>query len=155
MMNLAQRITDTSLKLYLPITQREGRAHRYESIFRTGVEAIKSNASAEDEELKARVAGNILKRLDRISGGACPTYGDTRVKVVQEFAELLVMDLFNQVCGRSVSKLTHQENPIADAIYFLTAQQINTRWDEHKKQHPKKVASTTATDDAEIDESEA
>jgi hypothetical protein len=154
MMNLAQRITDTSLKLYLPITQKEGRAHRYESIFRTGVEAIKINASAEDEELMARVAGNILKRLDRISGGVCPIYGDRRVETVKEFAELLVNDLFNQLCGRSVSKLTHQENHIADAIYFLTAQQIGARWDEHKKQHPKKAGLAAATGDEEIDDHE-
>jgi len=153
MMNLAQRITDTSLKLYLPITQKEGRAHRYESIFRTGVEAIKINASAEDEELKARVAGNILKRLDRISGGVCPIYGDIRVETVKEFTELLVKDLFNQLCGRSVSKLTHQENHIADAIYFLTAQQIGACWDEYKKQHPKKAALAT-TSNEEIDEYE-
>src|SRR5258708_14647565 len=71
MMNLAQRITNASLQLYLPITQKEGRAHRYESIFRTGVEVIKMNASAEVEELNMKVAGNILKRLERISGGNC------------------------------------------------------------------------------------
>ena len=154
MMNLAQRITDTSLKLYLPLTKKEGRVHRYETLFRTGVEAIKSNANIEDEELMARVAGNILKRLDRISGGPCPTYGDARVKIVQEFCEVLVKDLFSQYCGRSVSKLTHQENHLADAIYFLTAQQINARWDEYRKQHPKTASDAIETNGEEIDEDE-
>ena len=45
MMNLAQRITDTSLKLYSPSGKQKGRAHRFENLFRTGVEAIKSNAN--------------------------------------------------------------------------------------------------------------
>ena len=45
MVNLAQEITDTSLKLFLPLAYPEvGRAHRYESMFRTGVEVIKTNA---------------------------------------------------------------------------------------------------------------
>lgn len=154
LMNLAQSITDISLKLYLPLTKKEGRAHRYETIFRTGVEAIKSNASIDDEELMTRVAGNILKRLERISGGPCPTYGTAQVEAVKEFAELLVKQLFSKRCGRSVSKLTHEENHLADAIYFLTAQQINARWVEYRKQHPKKTGEAPAINDDEANENE-
>lgn len=152
MMSLAQSITDMSLKLYLPSTKREGRAHRYETLFRTGVEAIKSNASIDDEELAARVAGNILKRLDRISGGACPTYGIAQMVAAKDFAELLVKQLFSQRCGRSVSKLTHEENHLADAIYYLTSQQINARWDDYKRRYPKKGGENAETDGETSDE---
>ncbi|MBA2287075.1 MAG: type I-D CRISPR-associated protein Cas10d/Csc3 [Ktedonobacteraceae bacterium] len=150
LMNLAQKITDTSLKLYLPGTKREGRAHRFESIFRTGVEVIKTNATADDDILVAKVAGNILKRLERISGGARPTYGPAQVEAVQYFAELLVKELFGQVCRRSVSKLTHQENSLADAIFFLTMQQINARWDDYKKREPKRAEEALAADDEDV-----
>ncbi len=139
MVNLVQQITDTSLKLYLPLTQKEGRAHRYESIFRTGIEVIKTNAVTSDDELVAKVAGNILKRLDRISGGATPTYGESRVEIAGLFAELLVKRLFRELCQGSVSKLTHQENAYADAIYFFTAQQIRFQWEHYKQQKAKRL----------------
>lgn len=139
MVNLAQEITDTSLKLYLPFRSKEGRAHRYESIFRTGIEVIKTNASTSDEELIAKVAGNILKRLDRISGGAKPAYGEARVEIAEAFAKLLVIQMFRELCHGSISKLTHQENAYADAIYFFTAQQIQDRWDHHNQQKARRL----------------
>ncbi len=154
MMNLAQSITDTSLKLFFPSSKKEGRAHRFETLFRTGVEAIKSNAGIDDEELAARVAGNILKRLDRISGGYCPTYGSARIETVKEFTELLVKQLYRERCGRSVSKLTHEENHLADAIYYLTFQQVSQYWDEYRKQHPKTASDAAETNDEEINEDE-
>jgi CRISPR-associated protein Csc3 len=136
LMNLAQNITDTSLQLYLPTTRKEGRAHRYESLFRTGIEAIKSNAAADEDELIATVAGNILKRLDRIGGGKCLLYGEERIEAVRQLAKLLVRDLYRKRCGGSISKLTHLENVLANAVYFLTAQCISSLWKEQQKRHP-------------------
>ncbi len=154
MMNLAQKITDTSLKLYFPSRKQKGRAHRFENIFRTGVEAIKSNANIDDdEELVARVAGSILKRLERVkeSGGYCPTYGVAQLETVKEVSELLVMQLFRERYGRSVSKLTHEENHMADAIYFLTFQQVNLYWEE---KHARNGNASREADDEELDENE-
>ena len=153
MMNLAQKITDTSLKLYFPSTKQKGRAHRFETIFRTGVEAIKSNANIDDDaELVARVAGSILKRLERIreGGGYCPAYGAAQIETVREFAEILVKQLFRERYGRSVSKLTHEENHMADAVYFLTFQQVNLYWEE---KHARNGNSNT-TDEEDFDENE-
>jgi CRISPR type I-D-associated protein Csc3/Cas10d len=153
LMNLAQSITDTSLRLYFPRLKQKGRAHRFETVFRTGIEVIKSNANIEDEELVARVAGNILKRLERIreSGGYCPTYGTAQLETVKEFAELLVKRLFSERYGRSVSKLTHEENHMADAIYFLTFQQVSLYWEE---KHAKNANDTTAANDEGLNENE-
>lgn len=154
-MNLAQKITDTSLKLYFPSAKPKGRAHRFETIFRTGVEAIKSNANIDDDaEHVARVAGSILKRLERIreSGGYCPAYGTAQLETVREFAEILVKQLFRERYGRSVSKLTHEENHMADAVYFLTFQQVNLYWEEKRA---KNGNSATATDEEAFDENEA
>ncbi|HEY0753926.1 MAG TPA: type I-D CRISPR-associated protein Cas10d/Csc3 [Ktedonobacteraceae bacterium] len=145
-MNLVQEITNTSLELYLPLTKLEGRAHRYESMFRTGLGVIKGNARMEDAELIAIVAGHILKRLERISGGVCPTSGGVRTETASRFAELLVKQLYSQDCGRSVSKLTHKENALADAIYFFTSQQIGDCWKSWKeRQKRQKTPEPTAT----------
>ncbi|HXL38073.1 MAG TPA: type I-D CRISPR-associated protein Cas10d/Csc3 [Ktedonobacteraceae bacterium] len=154
MMNLAQRITDACLKLYIPSAKQKGRAHRFETIFRTGVEAIKSNANIDDDtELMARVAGKILKRLERIkeNHGYCPTYGNAQLETVKELSELLVKQLFSERCGHSVSKLTHEENHMADAIYFLTYQKVNLYWEEKRA---KNGNNAVETDDEELDEIE-
>ncbi|MGZ3616048.1 MAG: type I-D CRISPR-associated protein Cas10d/Csc3 [Ktedonobacteraceae bacterium] len=65
LMNLAQKITDKSLQIYDPAFQKRGRAHRFETLFRTGVEAIKSstNRNLSEEELTARVAAPYLSAL--------------------------------------------------------------------------------------------
>jgi CRISPR type I-D-associated protein Csc3/Cas10d len=147
LMSLADRITTTSLQLYHPRMGAKGRAHRFETLFRTGVDAMKNNASSSenDEELISRVAGTVLKRLERIidGGGFAPTYNSAqRLKVINTFATLLVNDLFRQVCGGSVSKLTHEENHLADAIYFLTFQKVQRYWEERKKQSPTELEKT-------------
>ena len=142
LMELAQELTNLSLDLYIPSSKPKGRAHRYESIFRTGIEMIKSNARTDEKTLIAMVAGHILKRLERISGGRCPTFGEKRNNVAQCFATLLVEELYKRHCGQSISRLTHSENALADAIYFLTAQQINGRWQAYYAQraHTKESA---------------
>ncbi len=136
LMNLAQQVTDLSLQLFLPSTGRTGRAHRYERIFRTGIDAMKSSARIDDEELLDRVGGAILKRLDRMSGGVCPTFGEVRLALVEQLSRLLVEKLFRERCGGSVSTLTHEENRFADAVYFRTALQIRGRWETYQQQHP-------------------
>lgn len=140
LMNLVQEITDRSLQIYDPaFLPKKGRVHRFETLFRTGVEAIKSSTSRNlsEEELTARVAGTILKRLERLledrKKGYGSLYGVEQVKVVQKLAELLVHELFSNRCGYSISKLTHEENHLADAVYFLTLQKKNQYWeDKHK-----------------------
>lgn len=135
LMNLAQHITDTSCKLYRPRLGQKGRAHRFEDLFRTGIEAIKQSANIDKDELVVRVAGTVLKRLERLidSGEYCPAHGDERLETVQQFAEILVKELFHQRCGGSVSKLTHEENHLADAVYFLTYQKVNQYWKDRQE----------------------
>jgi CRISPR type I-D-associated protein Csc3/Cas10d len=154
LMNLVQRITDTSLKLYRPSAKQKGRAHRFETLFRTGVEAIKSNANVDDGELVARVAGSILKRLERLkeSGAYCPAYGATQLEMATKLSELLVKQLFNERYRRSVSKLTHEENHLADAIYYLTFLQVSQHWEEHDKQHSKEASGATTSNNDDLDE---
>jgi len=65
---------------------------------------------------------------------------------MEAFATILVKDLFKKVCGKSVSKLTHEENHLADAIYFLTFQKVNRYWEERKKQQPDENAVLATSD---------
>ncbi len=149
LMNLAEKITLSSLQLCRPSIKEKGRAHRLETLFRTGVEAMKNNASStgNEDELIARVAGTVLKRLERlVEGGAWSPEWNNRIEISRTFATILVKDLFGNVCGRSVSKLTHEENHLADAVYFLSFEKITQYYEERNKQHP------TSTDEAADDD---
>ncbi len=144
-MNLAKEITDVSLQLYKPNKGKDGRgrAHRFETLFRTGVEALKGNSTTvlDDDERIARVAGTLLKRLERLQEnrqqGYVPLYGTPRIAAARQLAELLVYELFHNRCGQSIAKLTHEENNLADAIYFLTFEGIQRYWEEKKKMEEK------------------
>jgi len=132
-LNLAKKLTDASLELFIPNpSPREGKAHRYETMFRTAVEAVKTSPRRiTDDELEARVAGGLLKRLNRISGGIVPLWGEQRTTVTTEFAKLVVHDLFRGRCGGRTARLTHEENALADAIYYLTDLQVQERRDQY------------------------
>lgn len=124
-LSLAQELTDASLRLFSPNrgNTQQGRAHRYETIFRTAVEVIKSSPqSVKDIELQERVAGKLLKRLSRLSGGYIPLVGQEQVEAATTFAEIVVQKLFAERCRGSKAQLTHEENALADAIYYLTDQ---------------------------------
>jgi hypothetical protein len=131
-LDLAQRLTEQSLKLFIPRSARRGKAHRYETVFRTCVEVVKQHPKACESELIAKVAGALAKRLERLDGGATPLYGDERTAAVEEMARLVVVDLFRNRCKGSAARLTHEENSMADAVYFLTDQQISQRWNDYK-----------------------
>ena len=147
-MNLAEQITDLSLQLYLPLQTKKGRAHRYERVFRTGIEGIKSNALLSLDEMVQRVAGHILKRLRYMKGGVPLAYGEEQTRIARALAELLVQQLFEVRCKCSVSKLTHEENWLADTVYFLTDEQINARWTAYRQRNPQaaKIESEIAAE---------
>ena len=132
-LNLAQKLTDASLKLFIPLSRKEGKAHRYETMFRTAIEVVKTSPrSVSDEELEMRVAGNLLKRLPRIQGGVVPLYGEALARAAADYARLVVHDLFRNRCNGSTAKLTHEENALANAIYYLTDIRIGNVWKQYK-----------------------
>jgi hypothetical protein len=144
---LAQKLTSISMKLFLPLSKPlRGRAHRYERIFRAGIEVIKNNTRLAQPDLIGAVAGRLLKTLERASGGVRPTYGAEQTELVQAFATILVKDLYLTHCDRSTSKLTHLENALADSIYFFTSQHISQswqEWQERKKKDPRLTQEET------------
>ena len=132
-LNLAEKLTDASLELFIPLSRKDGKRHRYETMFRTAIEMVKTSPRRiSDDELEARVAGRLLKRLDRIQGGVVPLYGETLAKAATDFAQLVVRDLFRRRCGGRTARLTHEMNAMADAIYYLTDRQIGDRWKQYR-----------------------
>jgi len=145
-LNLAKKLTDASLELFIPLSRKEGKRHRYETVFRTAIEVVKTSPRRiSDDELEARVAGRLLKRLDRIEGGVVPLYGETLAKAATYFAQLVVCDLFRRRCGGRTARLTHEENAMADAIYYLTDRQIGERWKQYHAARAARKENKNAT----------
>lgn len=137
-MNLARRIAEQSLDMFLPRRPRwdklKGKAHRYETVFRTALEIVKKHPKLQPDELVDRVSGTILKRLVRIDGdiGWLDRYGDELREAAIRFAETVVNDLFVGWCRSSLARLTHEENSLASGIYIVIDQQLPQRWEDRK-----------------------
>ncbi len=134
-LSLVHRLTGASLRLFIPIRggKREGKAHRYETMFRTAVQAVKASPPGIcDDELEARVAGNLLKRVGRMRGGVVPLSGDALTAAAEDLARLVVRDLFRGRCGGRAAQLTHEENALADGIYCVTDRLVGQAWAEYK-----------------------
>lgn len=130
-MDLAREIAELSMEIFLPRRgKQEGRAHRYETVFRTAVESLKKSAGFSPAEMKTLLAGTLQKRLQRLDGGdtgylACR--GEELAEKLSRLADLLVDELFIKRCGGSMARLNSLSNALADGIYFITDTQIAER----------------------------
>jgi len=147
LMNITQELTNLSLDLYVPITFVIGQRHRYETLIRTGIEAVRTNRAVEtmeDDELVALVAGMIVTRVNALAGGYfsgyIPLKGQERVKKARAFAELLVHRLFKERYNGSVIELGHKEDAIAATVFFLTCEQIDARLQPYKEKKKQRAA---------------
>lgn len=149
LMDIVEQLANLSLRLYLPLRTYVGRAHRYEALVRTGVEALKNRPdleTMEDGELIEYVGGRILKRLNAIRGGHFPARGAARLEAAQALAELLVTQLFRGRYKGSVATLTRQEDDLAAAVFFVISRQIDARWSEYTQEKKRREArSKTAS----------
>lgn len=135
-MNLAQELAGASLDLYIPslrgVKAGRGAAHRFETLFRTAIEALKKDPKAPDEELVHRVAGALVKRVQRLDNGVRPLHGEELLDGAERMARLIVTDLFSERCGGSLARLAQEENSIADAVFFVTSRELSARWSAWK-----------------------
>jgi CRISPR type I-D-associated protein Csc3/Cas10d len=114
MVSLAQKIALATLALYKPSTKQDGRAHRYENLYRIIIKGIK-----EGRRDKESLCGAVHKRLERLKGqqlGYVPSPIDT--DKVMELVNLVYDEFFSGVCNESIMKLNQKENQLADGIYF-------------------------------------
>ena len=130
-MNLAKEIAKKSFNLYRPSSRQDGKAHRYESLFRTAVEGIKETDADSEEEIVSRVAGRIDKRLQRLSqeqGFVC----NYTQEEIEDFVRHIVEKLFIERCSRSYAELEKEMNSLADGVYFETDKLVKKFWEERE-----------------------
>jgi len=164
MMDLVERIASKSLEIALPRgATRRGKARRYELVFREAVSAMRKAQQMIPEmreaaiggrrpseqsiaELKRLTAGTLLKGLERrqVSGRGeifIRAWGDELGRLVGEFIDILVDEVYLGRAGGSFARFLRLENSLADGIYYYTDRNLSRLWEEHKQQ---KVASEAA-----------
>jgi CRISPR-associated protein Csc3 len=113
--SLAREIALASLKLYKPDISQEGRAHRYENLFRLVVKGIKEGRE------KSEICGLLFKRLERLAKQSSKReYVRVEEKAVQEFVDLIYDRFYMDACGGNIAKLNQRQNQLADGIFFET-----------------------------------
>ncbi len=113
-MELAREIALASLKLYKPDISQEGRAHRYENLFRLVVKGIKEGRE------KSEICGLLFKRLERLAKQPSGYVPRIEEKAIQEFVDLIYDRFYMDVCGGNIAKLNQRQNQLADGIFFET-----------------------------------
>lgn len=159
-MDLVEKIAQKSLEIALPITprgpERRGKARRYEFVFREAVSAMRKAQQMIPEmreaaigggrpsdqsiaELKRLTAGTLLKGLERRQENKrgeifIRAWGDERSRLVGEFVDILVDDLYLGRAGGSFARFLRLENNLADGVYYYTDRNLSRLWDEYKQQ---------------------
>ena len=90
-------------------------------------------------ELKRLAAGTLLKGLERRQESKrgeifVRAWGEELGRLVGEFIDILVNDLYLGRAGGSFARFIRLENSLADGIYYYTDRNLSRSWSEHKKQ---------------------
>jgi hypothetical protein len=169
LMDLVEKIAQKSLEIALPIPPPppgRGKARRYELVFREGLSAMRKGQqmipemrsaalgeqtpSAESiAELKRLTAGTLLKGLERRQGSGrgelvVRAWGERLGRLVGEFVDILVDDLYLNRAGGSFARFVRLENQLADGIYYYTDRNLARLWDEHKQQKAARAEEAAA-----------
>jgi len=146
--NLAETIASQSLDLFLPRTPKDGKgkANRYETIYRTAIAELKKvsrQPELETEELIGHIAGTLIKRLERLDTGISFPFvfkDEDKNQRARQFAQTIVVDLFEQRCHRSFSRLSRYENDLANGVFFYVSEQISAKWAQWNQQKEQRKA---------------
>ena len=156
-MDLVERIAHKSLEIALPyFTTGRGKARRYELVFREGVSAMRKAQQMVPEmreaavsggrpsaqsvaELKRLAAGTLLKGLERRQESRrgeifVRARGQNLGRLVGEFVDILVDDLYLGRARGSFARFLRLENALADGIYYYTDRNLSRLWNERKQQ---------------------
>ena len=160
LMNLVEQIARKSLEIALPIRDAgRGKARRYELIFREAVSAMRKAQQSIPElrsaalgarrpsdqavaELKTLTAGALLKGLQRRQESkrgdiAVRPRGGELGRLVQEFVDIVVDELYLQRAKGNLAAFLQLENQVANGIYYYTDRHIGELWNEYKQQKAK------------------
>jgi len=167
-MDLVERIANKSLEIALPLgAAGRGKARRYELVFREGVSAMRKAQQMIPEireaalgtkapppqavaELKRLAAGTLLKGLERRQESkrgeiVVRAWGERLGRLVGEFVDILVDELYLGRAGGSFARFLRLENALADGIYYYTDRNLSRLWDDYKREREaQKAAQATA-----------
>jgi hypothetical protein len=90
-------------------------------------------------ELKELAAGKLLKGLERRQESRrgeifVRAWGEELGRLVGEFVDILVDDLYLGRAGGSLARFLRLENSLADGIYYYTDRNLSRLWEERKQQ---------------------
>jgi len=155
LMDLVEKIARKSLEIALPfIATGRGKARRYELVFREAVSAMRRAQQVIPEmreaalgrqrpseqsiaELKRLTAGTLLKGLERRQGSGrgeilVHAWGEELGRLVGEFVDILVDELYLGRAGGSFARFLRLENSLADGIYYYTDRHLGEEWAAYK-----------------------
>ena len=161
LMDLVEKIAQKSLEIALPSglpfgATGRGKARRYELVFREAVSAMRKAQQMIPEmreaalgrqrpseqsiaELKRLTAGTLLKGLERRQESRrgeifVRARGEELGRLVGEFVDIIVDELYLGRAGGSFARFLRLENSVADGIYYYTDRNLPRLWDEYKQQ---------------------
>jgi hypothetical protein len=172
LMDLVEKVAQKSLEIALPRGMSgRGKARRYELVFREGVGAMrkaqkvipemrqaaltgKRPAQESVSELKRLAAGTLLKGLERRKESKrgeifVHAWGAELSRLVGEFIDILVDDLYLGRAGGSFARFVRLENSLADGIYYYTDRNLSRLWSEYQQQKAARQAGATHTESEE------
>jgi len=172
LMDLVEKIAQKSLEIALPLgAGGRGKARRYELVFREGVSAMRkaqqmipemrSAALGEQApsvesiaELKRLTAGTLLKALERRQGSGrgelvVRPWGERLGRLVGEFVDTLVDELYLGRAGGSFARFLRLENQLADGIYYYVDRNLSRLWSEHKQQRAARAEEAASQSEEE------
>lgn len=168
LMDLVEKIAQKSLEIALPFgATGRGKARRYELVFREGVSAMRkaqqmipemrSAALGEQApsaqsiaELKRLTAGTLLKGLERRQENrrgeiVVRAWGERLGRLVGEFVDILVDDLYLGRAGGSFARFLRLENQLADGIYYYTDRNLSRAWEEYNQEKAARAAAAQSS----------
>jgi len=157
LMDLVERIAQKSLEIALPLgASGRGKARRYELVFRETISAMRQAQKVIPEmreaaigqrrpsehgiaELKRLMAGTLLKGLERRQESKrgeifIRAWGEELARLVGEFVDILVDDLYLNRANGSFTRFLQLENSLANGIYYYTDRNLSRLWEEYKRQ---------------------
>jgi hypothetical protein len=172
LMDLVEKVAQKSLEIALPRGMSgRGKARRYELIFREGVAAMrkaqkvipemrqaaltgKQAAPESIAELKRLAAGTLLKGLERRQESKrgeifVRAWGKELGRLVGEFVDILVDDLYLGRAGGSFARFVRLENSLADGIYYYTDHNLSRSWSEYNQQKAARQAAAAQIENEE------
>jgi hypothetical protein len=157
MKNLAQTIAIQSLNLFLPIKPKDGKgkANRYEKPYRSAISALKQISRQPDvstEEIIGHITGALIKQLSRLDTGISFPFNwkdEEKNKLAHQFAQTIVVNLFQERCSSSFSRLSRYENDLANGVFFYISENLDSKWQEFKDLNEKRKKDKQNNDESE------